>query len=382
MLPSFRLIAATFLCGFFVVFAGLRLAASLNDIHEGLPVMAAHAAPVSITPVADREARRSLAAAPVMYDLRFVVSTVAPTLVRVPPTVLDQPAPLLSIVPPEAFGREGSWTRRPRPKPPRMQPNQRSRKPRSQRSRPPRRSFPESAVVPDAASRCSRRRKRRPSPPSTPGPRPTRPLSTPPPSTPQPRPRRRSPRPRRTSRKPRPRPPSKSPGPTRKPPLHRPRHRPLPQPVPSPGRVRPLPHSRPRNPKLPSHRPRNPRRARQGQGRAQEAYPCRPPRRADEPPGGHLRQFEPRLRHLARHRAALTSPVIRHGKSASGALTVCHDSRFLFSTCRPSPPPSPARRRCATASISAASPTGWATPASGWPSITTCRTSRARRPTS
>ena len=108
MLPSFRLIAATFLCGFFVVFAGLRLAASLNDIHEGLPVMAAHAAPVSITPVADREARRGLAAVPVMYDLRFAVSTVAPTLVRVPPTVLDRPAPPLSIVPPDAFDREGS----------------------------------------------------------------------------------------------------------------------------------------------------------------------------------------------------------------------------------------------------------------------------------
>ena len=59
MLPSFRLIAATFLCGFFVVFAGLRLATSLNDIHEGLPVMAAHAAPVSIEPAPDREARRS-----------------------------------------------------------------------------------------------------------------------------------------------------------------------------------------------------------------------------------------------------------------------------------------------------------------------------------
>ena len=58
MLPSFRLIAATFLCGFVVVFAGLRMAASLNDIHEGLPVMAAHAAPVSIAPAADREARR------------------------------------------------------------------------------------------------------------------------------------------------------------------------------------------------------------------------------------------------------------------------------------------------------------------------------------
>ena len=50
MLPSFRLIAATFLCGFVVVFAGLRMAVSLNDIHEGLPVMAGHAAPVSGTP--------------------------------------------------------------------------------------------------------------------------------------------------------------------------------------------------------------------------------------------------------------------------------------------------------------------------------------------
>jgi hypothetical protein len=107
MLPSFRLIAATFLCEFFVVFAGLRLAASLNDIHEGLPVMAAHAAPVSITPVADREARRSLAAVPLMYDMRFVSSTVAPILVRVPPTVLDQPAPPLWIVPPDEFIRKG-----------------------------------------------------------------------------------------------------------------------------------------------------------------------------------------------------------------------------------------------------------------------------------
>jgi hypothetical protein len=105
MLPSFRLIAATFLCGFFVVFAGLRLASSLNDIHEGLPVMAAHAAPVSITPVADREARRSLAAVPLMYDMRFVSATVAPTLVRLPPMALDQP---LSIVPPDEFDGKGS----------------------------------------------------------------------------------------------------------------------------------------------------------------------------------------------------------------------------------------------------------------------------------
>jgi hypothetical protein len=108
MLPSFRLIAVTFLCGFVVVFAGLRLAASLNDIHEALPVMAAHAAPVSITPVADREARRGLSAVPVMYDLRFAVSTVAPTLVRVPPTVFDRPAAPAVIVPPEALDREAS----------------------------------------------------------------------------------------------------------------------------------------------------------------------------------------------------------------------------------------------------------------------------------
>ena len=101
MLPSFRLIAATFLCGFFIVFAGLRLAASLNDIHEGLPVMAAHAAPVAINPVADGEARRALAAMPMMFDLRFAVTTVAPTLIRLPPTVLDRPAPPLSIVPPD-----------------------------------------------------------------------------------------------------------------------------------------------------------------------------------------------------------------------------------------------------------------------------------------
>jgi hypothetical protein len=102
MLPSFRLIAATFLCGFVVVFAGLRMAVSLHDIHEGLPVMAAHAAPVPITPVADSEARRGVAAVPVMYDLRFAVSTIAPTMVRISPTAYDQPVLPLSIWPPQA----------------------------------------------------------------------------------------------------------------------------------------------------------------------------------------------------------------------------------------------------------------------------------------
>jgi hypothetical protein len=101
MLPSFRLIAATFLCGFVVVFAGLRMAVSLNDIHEGLPVMTGHAAPASVTPAADSEARRGLAAVPVMYDLRFAVSTVSPTVVRIAPTVFDRPAPALAITPPQ-----------------------------------------------------------------------------------------------------------------------------------------------------------------------------------------------------------------------------------------------------------------------------------------
>jgi hypothetical protein len=101
MLPSFRLIAATFLCGFVVVFAGLRMAVSLNDIHEGLPVMAGHAAPVSVTPAADREARRGLAAVPVMYDLRFALSAVSPMVVRVAPTGFDRPVPALAIIPPQ-----------------------------------------------------------------------------------------------------------------------------------------------------------------------------------------------------------------------------------------------------------------------------------------
>lgn len=104
MLPSFRLIAATFLCGFVVVFAGLRMAASLNDMHEGLPVMAAHAASVSVAPTADSDARRGLTTTPVMYDLRFAVSSASPTVDRIVPTVFDRPAPALSIAPPQDFG--------------------------------------------------------------------------------------------------------------------------------------------------------------------------------------------------------------------------------------------------------------------------------------
>jgi hypothetical protein len=110
MLPSFRLIAATFLCSFFIVFAGLRLAASLNDMHEALPVMAAQAAPVSIAPAADREMRRGLSSVPVMYDLRFAVSTLAPTLVRVAPPILDRPVFPRAILPPQDAAQESSAT--------------------------------------------------------------------------------------------------------------------------------------------------------------------------------------------------------------------------------------------------------------------------------
>lgn len=112
MLPSFRLIAVTFLCGFVVVFAGLRLAASLNDIHEGLPVMAAHAAPVAIADITDQ--RRGSAAAP-MYDLRFAVRSAlqAPTPVNVTALVIDRAAPLdispaLSVAPLEALANEAA----------------------------------------------------------------------------------------------------------------------------------------------------------------------------------------------------------------------------------------------------------------------------------
>jgi hypothetical protein len=110
MLPSFRLIAATFFCSFLVVFVGLRMAASLNDLHEGLPVMAAHAAPVPVTPAADREARRGASAVPVMYDLRFAVTPVSPILVRSTPTLIERPMPSLplAILPPEIAPAEAS----------------------------------------------------------------------------------------------------------------------------------------------------------------------------------------------------------------------------------------------------------------------------------
>jgi hypothetical protein len=72
MLPSFRLIAATFLCGFFMVYAGLRLATSLHSFHEAMPVTAAHA----MSPAAHdgQNIRPGQTVVPAIYDLRFVSS--------------------------------------------------------------------------------------------------------------------------------------------------------------------------------------------------------------------------------------------------------------------------------------------------------------------
>ena len=106
MLPSFRLILATFCCGFIVVFAGLRLATSINGIHQARPVLAAHAAPVMVAAIGNQDLRRGPAAVPVMYDLRFAVSATqpAPTPAAASP-IVDRAPPLmmpLVILPPIA----------------------------------------------------------------------------------------------------------------------------------------------------------------------------------------------------------------------------------------------------------------------------------------
>ena len=91
MLPSFRLIVATFLCGFAVVYGGLRLAVSLNAV---LPVTAAHAGS-HVLPTADGEAR--LAAIPAMFDTRFAIGPAPAVLVRTMPSVLERPSLPLSV---------------------------------------------------------------------------------------------------------------------------------------------------------------------------------------------------------------------------------------------------------------------------------------------
>jgi len=114
MLPNFRSIAVTFLCGFFVVFAGLRLVTSLHDTHGALPVTAAQAAPMPTTAIAGQEMRSGQAAMPVMYDLRFVVSaaSLAPVTERMTARTIDRTVPValpLVITPPLQESAGNDW---------------------------------------------------------------------------------------------------------------------------------------------------------------------------------------------------------------------------------------------------------------------------------
>jgi hypothetical protein len=95
MLPSFRLIAITFLCGFAAMFASLHLAASLNG---ALPAATAHAG-AHVLAAADGEAH--LASIPAMFDTRFAIAPAPAVLVRATPSVRDRPSLPLSVVPPQ-----------------------------------------------------------------------------------------------------------------------------------------------------------------------------------------------------------------------------------------------------------------------------------------
>jgi hypothetical protein len=66
MLPGLRLIVAGFLCGFVVVFAGLRLATSLSGIHQALPIVAAQAAAVPSS-----HGHGPWVAMPALHDMRL-----------------------------------------------------------------------------------------------------------------------------------------------------------------------------------------------------------------------------------------------------------------------------------------------------------------------
>src|SRR4029078_8813400 len=96
MLPGFRLIAVSFLVGFVVMFVGLRVVASLNNIHEGLPLMAAQAAAIPHPGMI--EPRGTSLSMPVLYDLRFVGSPNAPMLVNVTPEAIERLLPARAAI--------------------------------------------------------------------------------------------------------------------------------------------------------------------------------------------------------------------------------------------------------------------------------------------
>ena len=81
MLPSLRLIAATFLCSFLIVFVGIRLAATSRVAHENAG-RATTALPLQLTGAdAAADMRRIDSDAPVMFDLRFAMGATEPASV-------------------------------------------------------------------------------------------------------------------------------------------------------------------------------------------------------------------------------------------------------------------------------------------------------------
>lgn len=98
MLPSFRLIVATFLCGFAVAYAGLRVAVSLDG---ALPT--AHAG-LHVLPTAEGEVR--VASMPAMFDARFAVSATPAVPGRAMPLLSERPS--LSVVPPQDAAAENA----------------------------------------------------------------------------------------------------------------------------------------------------------------------------------------------------------------------------------------------------------------------------------
>jgi hypothetical protein len=102
MLPSFRLILVTFLCGFAVVFAGLRLAAvRFNESHGASFELARYGAPGEVTLTAAREPRHVISLVPAVFDTRFSVGATPAALARIAPSALERPSLPLSIAPPE-----------------------------------------------------------------------------------------------------------------------------------------------------------------------------------------------------------------------------------------------------------------------------------------
>ena len=112
MLPSFRLIVATFLCSFLAAIGGLRLVASSHIAQETL--LPANAPPLQLTGAGAVPAwRRADVDTPVVFDLRFAVGAtpIAPVPASLTLHAIDratdraerfamQPAPEPTAVPP------------------------------------------------------------------------------------------------------------------------------------------------------------------------------------------------------------------------------------------------------------------------------------------